>query len=39
MTGFMAIVAAGIAYRGATAKVRHDREAIHPDRRITVSDT
>jgi hypothetical protein len=25
-TGFMALIAASIAYRGATAKVRHDRE-------------
>jgi hypothetical protein len=28
MTGFMALVAAGVAYWGATAKVRHDREVI-----------
>ena len=26
MTGFVALIAAGIAYRGATAKVRYDRE-------------
>jgi hypothetical protein len=31
MTGFMAIVAAGIAYRGATAKVRHDREVVEAE--------
>jgi hypothetical protein len=28
MTGFMALVAAGIAYWGATEKVRHDREVV-----------
>jgi hypothetical protein len=28
MTGVMALMAAGIAYRGATAKVRHDREVL-----------
>lgn len=28
MTGFVAIVAAGIAYRGATAKVRFDQEVL-----------
>jgi hypothetical protein len=27
-TGFMALIAASIAYRGATAKVRHDREIV-----------
>jgi hypothetical protein len=28
MTGVLALIAAGIAYRGATAKVRHDREVL-----------
>lgn len=28
MTGVLALVAAGIAYRGAIAKVRHDREVL-----------
>ncbi|GAB9138154.1 hypothetical protein BDS110ZK25_25910 [Bradyrhizobium diazoefficiens] len=28
MTGFVAIIAAGIAYRGATAKVRFDQEVL-----------
>jgi hypothetical protein len=31
MTGFMALVAAGVAYWGATAKVRHDREVIETE--------
>lgn len=31
MTGFMALVAAGIAYRGATSKVRHDREVVEAE--------
>jgi hypothetical protein len=31
MTGFMALVAAGIAYWGATAKVRHDREVVEAE--------
>jgi hypothetical protein len=31
MTGLMALVAAGIAYRGATAKVRHDREVVEAE--------
>jgi hypothetical protein len=28
LTGVLALIAAGIAYRGATAKVRHDREVL-----------
>jgi hypothetical protein len=31
MTGFMALVAAGVAYWGATAKVRHDREVVEAE--------
>jgi hypothetical protein len=31
MTGVMALIAAGIAYRGATAKVRHDREVVEAE--------
>jgi hypothetical protein len=31
MTGFMALAAAGIAYWGATAKVRHDREVVEAE--------
>lgn len=31
MTGFVALIAAGIAYRGATAKVRYDREVADRD--------
>jgi hypothetical protein len=33
MTGIMAIIAAGIAYRGAIAKVRHDREVLETENR------
>src|SRR5438128_2350404 len=31
ITGFMALIAASIAYWGATAKVRHDREIVETE--------